>query len=145
MAYCCHTRETALFCYTLPMRRIKKSFGHAIDGLVHAIKMERNLKLFIPVYLIILICGIPVVRLLWEWIALLMAGGLFLSIELLNTSLERLIDVLDDQKKLLGGTHYHGIKAAKDVAAAASLVSLLMLIAVLVLVFWPYLKLYVGL
>jgi undecaprenol kinase len=127
------------------MKRIQKSFGHALDGLVHAIKTERNLQLFIPVYIVLLLLALPVIRVLWEWIALLMAGGVFLSIELINTSFERLLDVLDDQKKILGSNHYHStVKAAKDVGAAASLVALLMLIAVVVIVFWPYVKLLVS-
>ena len=126
------------------MRRIRKSFGFALEGLSHAVKMERNLQLFLPVYALLLILGSMVRLIGWEWLALIMAGGMFLSVELLNTALERLTDVLDDQKKITGRTHYHAtLKAAKDVGAAASLVSLVAMIAVVCIVFGPYVNIYV--
>lgn len=127
-----------------PMKRMHKSFGHALDGFVHALKHERNLQLFLPVYALVLILGYVVGLLDWEWLALYLAGAGFMAVELLNTALERLTDVLDDQKKVMGGTRYHAsMKATKDVAAAASLISLLALIAVVGRVFWPYVELYV--
>lgn len=127
-----------------PMKRIGKSFGYSIEGLVHAIGMEKNLQIFIPVYIIVLLIGIPARLLTWEWLSLIMSGTTFLSIELLNTALERLTDVLDDQKKITGRNHYHAmLKAAKDVGAAASLISLIGVVAVVAVVFWPYIRLYV--
>lgn len=126
------------------MRRIRKSFGFALAGLQHAVAMERNLQLFLPVYALVLILGWMVRLLTWEWLALIIAGGMFLSVELLNTALERLTDVLDDQRKTIGRTHYfRTLKAAKDVGAAASLVSLIAMIAVVCIVFAPYVNMYV--
>jgi len=106
-------------------------------------RMERNLQLFVPVYVLILIAG-GLMRLLpWEWLALIIAGFGFISTELLNTAVERLTDVLDDQRKTAGRTHYHAtFKAAKDVGAAASLISLIAVITVIVVVFLPYVQLY---
>jgi undecaprenol kinase len=127
-----------------PMKRLRKSFGHALDGLIHALKIERNLQLFVPIYALVLVLGGVVGLLNWEWLALFVAGAGFMAVELLNTALERLTDVLDDQKKIMGGSRYHAsMKATKDVAAAASLVSLFAVIAVIVTVFWPYADLYV--
>lgn len=127
-----------------PMKRLRKSFGHALDGLIHAIRMERNLQLFLPVYAAVLALGGIVGLLTWEWLALTVAGAGFLAVELLNTALERLVDVLDDQKKVMGATRYHAMmKATKDVAASASLVAFIALAAVILTVFWPYAQLYV--
>lgn len=127
-----------------PMKRIRKSFGHAVDGLTHAIRIERNLQLFVPVYALVLILGGVVGLLTWEWLALFVAGAVFMAVELLNTAIERLTDVLDEERKLLGRKSYHSkMKATKDVAAAASLTALLALIAVVIAVFWPYAELYV--
>lgn len=125
------------------MRRIKKSFGYAWEGLVHAMKMERNLQLFLPVYIAVLVLGGYLGLLTWEWLALIIAGSTFFAVELLNTAMERLADVLDHERKLSGRNGFHkGMKATKDVAAAASLVSFCALIAVIVLVFWPYGEMY---
>lgn len=126
------------------MKRVRKSFGYAVDGLMHAFAIERNLQLFAPIYALVLVLGAAVRLLTWEWLILILAGACFMAVELLNTALERLTDVLDDQKKILGGHRYHAsMKAAKDVAAAASLIMLLALVAVVITVFWPYADLYV--
>ena len=125
------------------MRRMRRSFGHSIDGFIHAVQMERNLQIFLPVYAAVLIAGVFIGLLTWEWLALILAGFTFIAIELLNTAIERLTDVLDDQRKAQGRTHYHSLfKAAKDLGAAASLMSLIATIATVSFVFWPYLQLY---
>ncbi len=125
------------------MKRIRRSFGFASEGFMHAMKIERSLQLFIPVYILVLILGGLVHLLTWEWLALILAGGLFLATELLNTALERLADVLDEERKLAGRKAFHAkMKATKDVAAAASLVSLVAVIAVVLVVFQPYVKIY---
>jgi undecaprenol kinase len=126
------------------MKRMRRSFGFAIAGLKHAVEMERNLQLFIPVYILVLILGGMVRLITWEWLALIFAGGLFLSTELLNTAIERLVDVLDDERKVVGRNHYFKmLKATKDVGAAASLMSLLAVIATVCIVFAPYVNIYV--
>lgn len=125
------------------MRRIRRSFGHAWEGLTHALRFERNLQLFLPIYCLLLILGAWIHLLTWEWLALILGGATFFATELMNTAIERLTDVLDDVHKMVGRTHYHSMmKAAKDTAAAASLMSFLALIAVIVIVFWPYARLY---
>lgn len=125
------------------MKRLRRSFGFASEGLIHAMKIERSLQLFVPVYILTLMLGALVHLLTWEWLALILAGGCFLGIELLNTALERLADVLDEERKLAGRKSFHAkMKATKDVAAAASLMSLIAVIAVVILVFQPYAKIY---
>jgi diacylglycerol kinase len=127
------------------MKPIWTSFRHSLNGLLHAYAHERNLQIFTVVYVPVLLLG-GILRLQTvEWLALLLAGGLFQSIELINTAIERLTDVLDHERKLLGREGYHaGMKWTKDVAAAAALMSLLTVIAVIVMVFWPYVAIYAG-
>lgn len=120
------------------MRRIKRSFGYAVSGLKHAFKVERNLRLFLPTFLLVLVLGGITRLLVWEWLALIISGGAFLATELLNTAIERLADVLDHERKLQGRGFHAGMKACKDVAAGASLVMFFALIIVIVMVFWPY-------
>jgi len=127
------------------VKQIQKSLGHAVRGLKEALLLERNFRLFLIVYVGVLLLGIVMRLLVWEWLALILAGGFFLAVELLNTVAERLADILDDQHKVLGRKSYHKqIRMCKDVAASASLLSLLTVMAVTVLVFWPYVKLYVA-
>ena len=121
------------------MRKIKRSLGFAVEGVSHAFEHERNLRLFLCGYIVVLCLGAFERLLTWEWLAIIIAGGLFFCIELLNTSLERLTDVIDENRKIAGGAVFHaGLKQAKDVAAGASFVCLIMNVIVIVLVFWPY-------
>lgn len=124
------------------MRKMKRSLGYAITGLNHAFTHERNLRSFLWGYILILAAGAYLHLLTWEWLAIVLCGGIFLAVELLNTALERLTDVIDQNRKIEGGATYHaGLKATKDVAAAASLVSLIMTIVVVCIVFVPYISL----
>lgn len=122
---------------------MRKSLGHALAGLRHAVSLERNLQLFLLGFGLLLLLGAIVGLLTWEWLALILAGGLFLATELLNTALERISDVLDDERKLLGRREFHqGVRDTKDVAASASLVSLIIVGIVTILIFAPYVALY---
>ncbi len=123
------------------MQQTIKSFGFACAGLWHALQTERNLKRFAITYLFILLLGIVCKLSQYEWVALIISCGLFFSIELLNTALERLVDTLDDyQKQLLGNNLHIGLKLTKDVASSAALAGLVTVIAVLCIVFPPHLK-----
>lgn len=109
-----------------------KSFGYACEGLLHAFQHERNLRLCTLGFGALVLLLIPLALASWEWVTILLAGGTLLAVELLNTALERTIDVIDEHRKALqNGEDIHmGLKAAKDVAAAASLASLVTLIVI---------------
>lgn len=118
---------------------MKRSLGFALTGLRHAFEREKNLRAFLWVYILVIALGVYLHLLLWEWIAVVMAGGLFVATELLNTAVERFVDVIDHNRKIEGSQGYHhNLKAAKDVAAAASLMALLVNIIVICIVLYPY-------
>lgn len=124
---------------------LRRSFGFAFTGIKHAWKKERNLRLFAKCYVLVIAAGLFLRLLTWEWIAVLGAGFGFITVELLNTAIERLTDALDANRKLDGTTGFHPLlKATKDVAAGASLVCLILVMAILSLVFWPYARIIVG-
>ncbi len=122
------------------MQSILRSLGHALEGLWHAFTTERNLIRFACVYPFVLILAAVWGIAAWRWIALIAAGGMFMCVELINTSLERFVDAFDEyRRREFGSSHHHlGLKATKDVASAASLVSLSCVAIVIVIVFWPY-------
>jgi diacylglycerol kinase len=122
------------------MRRMYQSWQYAISGFLHAINRERNLVIYLCVYFLVLLFGGWVQIESPDWIALIFCGGIFTTTELLNTSIERLADVVEHERHLLGRTEIHeNMRWAKDVAAAASLGALVTSIAVIIIVFWPYL------
>ncbi|MBI3332004.1 diacylglycerol kinase family protein [Candidatus Peregrinibacteria bacterium] len=148
------------------MRKALRSLGHAREGLLHALKRERNFRLFFGGYALLLAYGYAIGITPAEAVALLLSGGAFLAVELLNTALERLVDAVDECRQASLPTeasakaglptvaphseakaghdnlpHHIGLKATKDTAAAASLVSFLFFIVVAGIVFAPYLGL----
>lgn len=128
------------------MRLFAKSLGYALTGLRHALETERNLKYFLLGYVLILIAGVVAGLDPADWLAVIIASGMFFAIELLNTALERLVDTFDDYQKQMVGNNYHvGLKRTKDVASSAALMGLLTMLVVLALVFPPHLKILFGL
>ena len=120
------------------MPRIFRSLGFALEGLLHALKRERNLQLFAVGYVAVLLIAVMLPLELLEWIAILVSGGAFMAVELFNTALERLTDAVDALPKEAGNTKLHGsMKAAKDVSAAAAFVSLITAAITIILILGP--------
>lgn len=118
--------------------RVIRSAGHAWCGLKEALASERNLQLFAVVYGFVLLIALPLYLRPWEWFGLLLGGGFFLSVELLNTALERLADSVDDHcKKEHGSNCFVALRATKDIAAAASLICLIVLVLIVLVIFLP--------
>jgi len=121
------------------MRRMKRSLGYAVVGMTHAFEREKNLRMFLYGLIVVIALGFVVRLLAWEWLTIIIAGGIFVIAELLNTAIERFVDVVDHQRRSEGSSGFHAnLKAAKDVAAAASLAALIVNIVVICIVFWPY-------
>ena len=121
------------------MRRMLRSLGYSLEGLAHAVRRERNIRFFLAGYFVVLCLGAYVSLRSWEWVAIVLSGGLFLSVELLNTSFERLTDAFDHARKLQGDTGLQeGLKWTKDVSSAAALVALVVNVAVILIVLVPY-------
>jgi len=109
------------------MKQTVRSFGHAWEGIVHALTYEKNLRRFVLGHSLLLCLGILFrVEVFFLIVASLMAG-FFIVTELMNTAIERVTDTFDDHLKTARGGHEHpGVKMAKDVSSAASLVALTM-------------------
>ena len=114
------------------MNRFLLGVRHALSGLVHAVRRERNFR-------IELILGLTALAMAWwlqisrvEWLAVVICCGLVLSAELFNTAIEKLADTL-------GLGHNEQIRVVKDVAAGAVLLVSVVSIGVGAAVFLPYL------
>lgn len=67
-----------------------------------------------------------------EWIAILLISSLVLSLEAINSSIERLANTLHP-------SHHEGIKNTKDIAAGSVLISSIIAVVIAVVIFTPYL------
>lgn len=103
---------------------------HAINGLVELIKNERNARFHLVSTAVVIYVGWKVgfEASEWLWISLAVAG--VWVAELLNTSLERITDLVSPQQSELA-------KKAKDYAAGAVLVMAIWAVIVFLLVAIP--------
>lgn len=97
-------------------RSLLWSFNHAIEGIVHTIRTQRNMRLHLIAAAIVLVMAMSLDIDRQGLIALVFAIGLVWVTELVNTAVEAAIDVATEQFD-------PAAKVAKDVAAGAVLVA----------------------
>jgi len=100
-----------------------QSFNHAFQGLVHSVRSERNMRIHLFISVCVLIGSIFLNLTRLELVAVLMAIAFVLAMELLNTAVEMVVDLLTD-------SFDPRAKAAKDVAAGAVLIAAVNALAV---------------
>ena len=107
---------------------------HAMNGLVELIKNERNARFHLVSTAVVIYVGWKVgfEASEWLWISLAVAG--VWVAELLNTSLERITDLISPEQSELA-------KKAKDYAAGAVLVMAIWAVIVFAIVAIPHLLL----
>lgn len=96
-----------------------KSFGYAFEGIFTGIRKERNMKLHCLAMLCVICAGIYFHISALEWCICIVLFGLILSLELVNTAVEAVVDLVTEEKKPLA-------KIAKDTAAGAVLIAAIM-------------------
>ena len=104
-------------------RNIVDSFNHAIDGIVYAVKTQRNIKVHLIIGMLVLILAmiLNVTRL--ELLILLLTIGLVIGVEMVNTAVEEVVNLAHE------GIHPLA-RIAKNVAAGAVLICSVMAAAV---------------
>ena len=95
--------------------RYIKSFWHAIDGIVYATKNEHNMLIIIPCMILAIIAGHVFKISASEWFFMLIVIGLVIGSEMINTSIEALVDLETLKYNELA-------KIAKDTASSATLI-----------------------
>lgn len=96
--------------------RLTSSFKFAFSGIKEALKSEPNLKIHFLLAFSALVLAYILKFPLVEWAILVMTIGLVLVLELVNTSLEAIVDLVSPEVK-------EKARVAKDVAAAGVLIS----------------------
>lgn len=114
------------------MRAIK-SFSYAWRGIETCYKGERNYRVQIFISLPVLCAGLYFNLPGAEWIVILFSIGLTLSLEMINSSIEKLAD------HVTPGLH-PAIKQIKDIAAGAVLLSAIVNCIISAIIFIPHLK-----
>lgn len=98
-----------------PVQRYKKSFLHAVDGIIYAMKYEHNMVIILLATLVTVSLGLLLKISTTEWLFCILVIGLVAGAEMINTAIEAVVD-LETLK-----THPLA-KIAKDTASSATLV-----------------------
>ena len=114
----------------MPKNPIHQSFKFAFQGLAFAWK-ERNFKLHIASTIVVFALGFYCQVSKIEWMLLLLCIAAVLSLELINTALEKAVDLVSPNKHPLAGM-------AKDLSAAAVMVFSIASAILGIIIFYPY-------
>lgn len=123
-------KEPDAAAFTLAARA--RGFVHAWRGLAYLIASQHNVWIHLAAAAGVIGAAIAFEVNRWEWAWLILAIGLVLAAEAMNTAIETLADALSPE-------YNAGIGRAKDVAAAAVLLLALTAALIGALVFLPHL------
>lgn len=119
------------------LKRLFNSFKYAWEGIVYALKYEQNMLIHILATVLVIILGLIVELSLVEWLFCLVLIGLVMATELINSSLEAVVDLVSPDKNSLA-------KVAKDTASGAVLVLALTALIVGLIIFIPKIIILIG-
>lgn len=106
------------------------SMNHAIDGINYTIDHERNFKIEMIIAMLVIVAGFFFKVSKIEWLILLITTSSVLVLELVNTSIERCVDLVTKDYQELA-------KHAKDVSAGAVLLASLFSVCIGIIIFLP--------
>ena len=112
-------------------RRFIQSLGYAKTGVKHAVATQRNIRIHLAMAALVFLFGVYLKLSDFELVALVLAISFVLLAEMINTSIEEVVNLLTAEKKPQA-------KIAKDVAAGAVLFSSICAIIVGCLIFIPH-------
>lgn len=108
----------------------KNTFIHAAGGIRHAFRTEANFRIHVAVMTLTVTLGMVFRISEVEWLFVAGCSMLVLSMELVNTAIENVCDLISKE--------YHPlIKLIKDVAAAAVLISAIGSVVTGIIIFFP--------
>lgn len=107
-----------------------KSFSYASSGIGAALKNEPNIRIHLVLSLLAIILGLVLRLSSNEWIILFFTIAFVLVLELINTTLEAIVDIVSPKR-------HPKAKLAKDVAAAAVFISAVLSLIVAGFIFVP--------
>lgn len=119
-------------------RGLTDSFNFAINGFIHAIRTQRNMRIHVISAIIVIIASLVFRVTKAEVLLLVISITLVIATELVNTAIESAVDATTN--------YYHPlVRVAKNTAAAAVLVTAVNAVAVGILIFWtPITQMTVG-
>lgn len=112
------------------MKRLFRSFGYALNG-IKASLSQTNLRIHFAVLMVVVAAGFYFGITYVEWLSIVFATGLVISMELMNTAIEHLVNLASPGHRPAAGL-------VKDIAAGAVLVAVVSAIVIGLIVFAKY-------
>lgn len=114
-------------------RNLMDSFNFAFQGIIYALKTQRNMKIHVAAAAMVLTLSLFFHLTRLELVILIATITLVLVTEMINTAIEAAIDLMTDQYNLFA-------KIAKNVAAGAVLIAAINALVVAYLLFFQHLN-----
>ncbi len=106
-----------------------RSFKYALEGILSAMK-EQNFKFHLLAVVIVIIASVWTGISMVEWLVVISIMTLVLSLEMMNSAIERVVDLVT--------TEIHPLaKLAKDLAAGAVLIAAIASVIIGCIIFLP--------
>lgn len=107
-----------------------KSFANAFVGMAYFFTNDRNGKIHLTITVTVIAASVALQVSAIEWMIVLLCIALVISLEMLNSALEKLCDLVEP--------NYHStIKVIKDVSAAAVVLSAIISVVIGIIIFLP--------
>lgn len=119
------------------LEQFKKSLRYALRGLNYVLRHEKNFQNELIVAGLVIFAMFYFKLAKWEMVALFLVIMVTLIMELLNTVMERVVDMLKPS------IHPYA-KLIKDLMAATVLVASILAVVVGVVIFLPHIRLFLG-
>ncbi|WP_216830050.1 diacylglycerol kinase [Alkalihalobacterium elongatum] len=111
-------------------KRLLRSFVYAWTGLRYVIRYEQNMRIHLIMGIVVMALAFILNVSLTHKMILLLVIGVVLSLEVMNTAIERTVDMITED--------YHPqAKVAKDIAAAAVFIFSIITVLIGLLIFLP--------
>jgi undecaprenol kinase len=120
------------------LKRFIKSFSYSIEGLKYAYKYEQSMMIHVIATILVIGANIFFQVSGMEWLITILAIGMVLSAELINSAIEAVVDLITLEEHPLA-------KIAKDCSSAATFVLACMAALIGIVVYVPYILGVLGL
>ncbi len=110
------------------MKKLLQSFGYAIAGMFTVLKEQRNMRIHLLAIIVVTAAGFFFSLTAIEWSVIALTIGLVISAEMMNTSIEILVDLISPKQNEKAGK-------IKDIAAGSVLATAIIAVIVAVYIF----------
>ncbi len=107
-----------------------RSFKYAFNGIICLLKQEPNARIHMTMIVVVIAVGLLINLHAAQWCLIVMAAGLVMMAEAMNSAIEKLVDHISPEKKEWAGR-------IKDLSAAGVLLAAIAAAAVGLLIFIP--------